>query len=46
MKKMHVLHLSDIHIGDTYIDSQSIAYRIITNIENENLNNIIRFIKY
>lgn len=40
MKKMRVLHLSDIHIGDTYIESESIAYRIISDIENDNLNNI------
>ena len=40
MKKFRVLHLSDIHIGDTYMSSKDIAYRIISDIENENLNNI------
>ena len=40
MKKFRVLHLSDIHIGDTYMSSKDIAYRMISDIENENLNNI------
>lgn len=26
------LHLSDLHIGDTYIDSQSLAYKITNDI--------------
>ena len=40
MKKFRVLHLSDIHIGDTYMSSKDIAYRMISDIENENLSNI------
>ena len=40
MKLFRVLHLSDIHIGDTYIQSKDIAYRIISDIENENIDNI------
>lgn len=40
MKNFRVLHLSDIHIGDTYIKSKEIAYRIISDIESNNLNNI------
>lgn len=40
MKLFRVLHLSDIHIGDTYMDSKDIAYRIISDIESENLSSI------
>ncbi len=40
MKLFRILHLSDIHIGDTYMASKDIAYRIISDIENENINNI------
>lgn len=40
MKLFRVLHLSDIHIGDTYTDSKNIAYRIITDIESENIEGI------
>lgn len=40
MKLFRILHLSDIHIGDTYMTSKDIAYRIISDIENENINNI------
>lgn len=40
MKLFRVLHLSDIHIGDTYMESKNIAYRIISDIEDENLANI------
>ncbi len=40
MKLFRVLHLSDIHIGDTYMESKNIAYRIISDIENENINGI------
>lgn len=35
-----VLHLSDIHIGDTYMESRDIAYRIISDIESENISGI------
>lgn len=35
MKLFRILHLSDIHIGDTYMDSSDIAYRIISDIESE-----------
>lgn len=40
MKLFRILHLSDIHIGDTYMDSEDIAYRIISDIESENINGI------
>lgn len=40
MKLFRVLHLSDIHIGDTYMESSDIAYRIISDIESENINSI------
>lgn len=40
MKLFRVLHLSDIHIGDTYMKSSDIAYRIISDIESENINGI------
>lgn len=40
MNLFRVLHLSDIHIGDTYMDSKDIAYRIISAIESENINSI------
>ena len=40
MKLFRILHLSDIHIGDTYMDSKDIAYRIISDIEGEKLNSI------
>lgn len=40
MEKIRILHLSDIHIGNTYMESKNIAYRIISDIENESLNNI------
>lgn len=40
MKLFRVLHLSDIHIGDTYMESNDIAYRIISDIESENLSSI------
>lgn len=40
MKLFRILHLSDIHIGDTYIESKDIAYRIISDIESENISNI------
>lgn len=42
MGKFRVLHLSDLHIGNTYTKSEDIAYRIITDIENENLNKDIK----
>ena len=32
MKLFRILHLSDIHIGNTYMDSEDIAYRIISDI--------------
>lgn len=40
MKNFRVLHLSDIHIGATYMDSKDIAYRIISDIESENIDGI------
>lgn len=40
MKLFRILHLSDIHIGDTYMNSSDIAYRIISDIESENINGI------
>ena len=40
MKFFRVLHLSDIHIGDTYMDSKDIAYRIISDVESENIGSI------
>lgn len=40
MKLFRVLHLSDIHIGDTYMESSDIAYRIISDIESENISGI------
>lgn len=40
MKLFRILHLSDIHIGDTYMGSKDIAYRIISDIENENIDRI------
>lgn len=40
MSVFRVLHLSDIHIGDTYVSSENIAYRIISDIENENVTDI------
>lgn len=40
MKLFRVLHLSDIHIGDTYMASNDIAYKIIADIENESIENI------
>ncbi|MGN0561693.1 MAG: metallophosphoesterase [Candidatus Fimenecus sp.] len=40
MKLFRVLHLSDIHVGDTYADSEDIAYRIISDIESENISDI------
>lgn len=40
MKLFRVLHLSDIHIGNTYANPQDIAYRIISSIEDEKLSNI------
>ena len=40
MKLFRVLHLSDIHIGDTYMESSDIAYRIISDIESENIRDI------
>ena len=40
MKLFRVLHLSDIHIGSTYMESRDIAYKIISDIEDEKLSNI------
>lgn len=40
MNSFRVLHLSDIHIGDTYMDSSDIAYRIISDLESESIRNI------
>lgn len=40
MKLFRVLHLSDIHIGDTYMESKDIAYRTISDIESENVADI------
>lgn len=40
MNPFKILHLSDIHIGDTYVDSEQIAYRIISDMENENIKHI------
>lgn len=40
MNSFRVLHLSDIHIGDTYINSEEIAYKIISAIEGEGIKNI------
>ena len=40
MKLFRILHLSDIHIGNTYMDSEDIAYRIISDIESENIRGI------
>lgn len=40
MKLFRILHLSDVHIGGTYMDSSDIAYRIISDIESENINGI------
>ncbi len=40
MKLFRILHLSDIHIGDTYMKSSDLAYRIISDIESESINNI------
>lgn len=40
MKLFRVLHLSDIHIGDTYMEPKNIAYRIISDIESENISDI------
>lgn len=40
MRIFRVLHLSDIHIGDTYMNSEDIAYRVISDIENENISDI------
>lgn len=40
MKFFRILHLSDIHIGDTYMGAKDIAYRIISDIENENIDSI------
>lgn len=33
MSIFRVLHLSDIHIGDTYMSSENVAYRLISDIE-------------
>lgn len=40
MGPFRILHLSDIHIGDTYIKSEEIAYKIISAIEGEGIKNI------
>lgn len=40
MKLFRILHLSDIHIGDTYMESKDIAYRIISDLESENIDSI------
>ena len=40
MKVFRILHLSDIHIGDTYMESKDIAYRIISDLESENIDSI------
>lgn len=40
MKIFRILHLSDIHIGDTYMQSKDLAYRIISDIESENIDGI------
>lgn len=40
MHFFRVLHLSDLHIGDTYMAAKDIAYRIISDIENERIDNI------
>ncbi len=37
MSVFRVLHLSDIHIGKTYISSKEIAYKIASNLEDTNL---------
>lgn len=37
---LRVLHLSDIHIGKTYKDPQSIAYKIATDIAHNGLTKI------
>ena len=40
MSVFRVLHLSDIHIGDTYMSSENVAYRLISDIENEGITDI------
>ena len=40
MKLFRILHLSDIHIGGTYMEPKDLAYRIISDLENENINGI------
>lgn len=40
MRPFRILHLSDIHIGDTYLKSEDIAYRIIADLETEEIKNI------
>lgn len=40
MKLFRVLHLSDIHIGNTYMESKNIAYKIISDIEGQNIEGI------
>jgi hypothetical protein len=37
MSAFRVLHLSDIHIGGTYIGSEEIAYKIVGDLENNRL---------
>ncbi|MBU3155013.1 metallophosphoesterase [Clostridium estertheticum] len=37
MSAFRALHLSDVHIGKTYIDSKEIAYRIVSSLENNGL---------
>lgn len=40
MKNFRILHISDIHIGGTYTKSEDIAYRLIEDIENEQINDV------
>lgn len=37
---LRVLHLSDLHIGNTYLDSKQIAYKLIADIVSNNNNKI------
>lgn len=40
MKRFRILHLSDIHIGDTFMEAGDIAFRIIGDLENYNVSDI------
>lgn len=40
MKNFRVLHLSDLHIGKTYLDTRSLAYLLLTDLEEAKISDI------